>query len=193
MRKFLILLVFILIIFATQTVENASSQSSPCVSQCEKENATCIFKCQTLGAGWSALDACMQQCSIKWAACDQLCQEDGEKGHQTSKQCENHLPQVQMPLPAVTMKKISVLLVILLLGSATQTPEDSSSQTTSCESRCRSSYSDCVSDCQKLPAGWSAIDFCVNQCTEKWNQCKRLCLEEEKLPTKQSDGNAVNF
>jgi hypothetical protein len=66
------------------------------------------------------------------------------------------------------------------MAFATQLPDGSSSQITSCESRCRSNYSDCVSECQKLRAGWSAIDFCVNQCTDKWNKCKRLCLKENE-------------
>jgi len=79
MRKLFILLVFVLIVFATQLVENVSSETSPCASQCERENATCIFKCQTLRAGWSAVDTCMHQCSIKWAACDQMCQEEEKK------------------------------------------------------------------------------------------------------------------
>jgi hypothetical protein len=73
------------------------------------------------------------------------------------------------------MRKLPILLVMLLIAFAVQIPMDAPSELKPCESRCRNEYAECVSDCQKLRAGWSAIDSCVNQCTQIWIQCNRQC------------------
>ena len=75
----------------------------------------------------------------------------------------------------VIMRKLPIVLITVLIAFIVQIPKDSSSQSTPCESRCRNEYAECVSGCQQLRAGWSAIDSCVNQCTQKWIQCNRQC------------------
>ena len=75
----------------------------------------------------------------------------------------------------VIVRKLGILAVTVLITLLMQIPKDSLSKTIPCESQCRNEYGDCVADCQKLRAGWSAIDSCVNQCTKVWVKCNQGC------------------
>jgi hypothetical protein len=84
----------------------------------------------------------------------------------------------------VMRKLLLVIALVSLLGcspSAVQKPEGTPSSQEKCVDGCLNTYSSCIIECDKTVAIGPKLDLCIQQCKEKWAECKEDCSKTGNL------------
>jgi len=90
----------------------------------------------------------------------------------------------QMDWGNVMRKPLLVIALVLLLGcagSSEPVPEGPPSPQEECVDACLNDYSACILECDRTVAIGPELDLCVQQCKEKWAECKEECTKAGNL------------
>ena len=83
------------------------------------------------------------------------------------------------------MKKLLIVFaLVLVVGCAPSTvpkPEGQPSLQEECVDGCLNDYSACILECDKTVAIGPKLDLCIQQCKEKWAECKEECTKAGSL------------
>ena len=83
------------------------------------------------------------------------------------------------------MRKFLLVIALVLLfgcaGSNEPVPEGPPSPQEECVNGCLNEYSACILECDKTVAIGPELDLCIQQCKEKWVECKEECTEAGSL------------
>ncbi|MCG6916941.1 MAG: hypothetical protein LJE89_05260 [Deltaproteobacteria bacterium] len=83
------------------------------------------------------------------------------------------------------MRKLLIIFALVLAaGCAPATvpkPEGPPSLQEECMDGCLNEYSACIIECDKTVAIGPELDHCIQQCKEKWAECKEDCSKAGNL------------
>ena len=81
-------------------------------------------------------------------------------------------------------KLLLVFALVLVAGCSPATvpkPEGQPSLQEECMDGCLNEYSACILECDKTVAIGPNLDLCIQQCKEKWTECKEDCSKAGSL------------
>ncbi len=83
------------------------------------------------------------------------------------------------------MRKLFILFALVLvagcLPSTAPKPEGKPSLQEECVDGCLNTYSACILECDRTVAIGPKLDLCIQQCKEKWAECKEDCSKAGSL------------
>jgi hypothetical protein len=83
------------------------------------------------------------------------------------------------------MRKLLLVIALVLIFGCTASnrpvPEGPPSLHEACVDGCLNTYSSCIPECDKTVAIGPKLDLCIQQCKEKWAECKEDCSRAGNL------------
>jgi hypothetical protein len=76
---------------------------------------------------------------------------------------------------------IALLLIFACAASNRPVVEGPPSPQEECVDGCLNTYSSCIIECDKTVAIGPKLDLCVQQCKDKWAECKEDCSKADNL------------